>query len=136
MFQERKMNSRFYCSFVVSSVRTILVFIRRIVCPYDFTVHSSYRLSVWFYCSFVVSSVRTILLFIHRIVCPYDFTVHSSYRLSVRIYCSFVVSSVFLLFIVCCHFLLIHGKIYISRSRHYFGNPNGQNLDLCVGNLL
>ena len=102
----------------------------------DFTVHSSYRLSARFYCSFVVSSVRKILLFIHRIVCPYDFTVHSSYRLSVRIYCSFVVSSVFLLFIVCCHFLLIRGKIYISRSRHYFGNSNGQNLDLCVGNLL
>ena len=67
---------RIYCSFVVSSVYTNLLFILRIVCPYIFTVHSSYHLG----------------------------TVHSSYRLSVRIYCSFVVSSVFLLFIICCHF--------------------------------
>ena len=33
-------------------------------------------------------------------------------------------------------FLLIRCEIYISISRPSFGNPNGQNLDLCVGNLL
>ena len=63
MFQERKMNSRIYCSFVVSSVRTILLFIRRIVCPYEFTVHSSYRL--YFYCS---SSVAIFYWFAEKFI--------------------------------------------------------------------
>ena len=34
------------------------------------------------------------------------------------------------------HFGDLAKRAHNFRSRHYFGNPNGQNLDLCVGNVL
>ena len=98
-----------------------VLFIRSIVCI--FTVHEL----------LFIRSIICILLFTNLLFIICIFTVHS-----VWCYCSqqTIHKHQTVLFIVCCHFLLIRGKIYISRSRHYFGNPNGQNLDLCVGNLL
>ena len=34
------------------------------------------------------------------------------------------------------HFSDLVKRAHRFRSKHYFGNPNGQNLDLCVKNLL
>ena len=34
------------------------------------------------------------------------------------------------------HFRDLAKRAHRFRSRRYFRNPNGQNLDLCVGNLL
>ena len=34
------------------------------------------------------------------------------------------------------HFSDLAKRAHRFRSRRYFGNPNGQNLDLCVVNLL
>ena len=34
------------------------------------------------------------------------------------------------------HFGDLAKRVYNFRSRRDFGNPNGQNLDLCVGHLL